>query len=106
MTDREECIRARAHQIWEREGCPEGRGGEHWQQAVREIEAEEREAAKPAKKAPAPRPKKATSADSEDRRRQRALAAAEAAAKAHGLSLDEVLQKSVAAGKRRKAPKA
>lgn len=33
-------IRQRAHEIWEREGKPEGRHAEHWAQARREIEAE------------------------------------------------------------------
>lgn len=32
--DREERIRRRAHEIWEREGRPEGREREHWDQAV------------------------------------------------------------------------
>ena len=36
----EERIRQRAHEIWEREGRPEGRHEEHWAQAHREIEAE------------------------------------------------------------------
>jgi hypothetical protein len=26
-------IRSRAHQIWEEEGCPEGRAEEHWEKA-------------------------------------------------------------------------
>ncbi|AZO12071.1 MULTISPECIES: DUF2934 domain-containing protein [unclassified Mesorhizobium] len=42
--DREERIRRRAHEIWEREGRPEGRQQEHWDQAVQEIEAEGSEA--------------------------------------------------------------
>jgi hypothetical protein len=33
-------IRQRAHEIWEREGRPDGRHHEHWAQARREIEAE------------------------------------------------------------------
>ena len=37
----EERIRRRAHEIWEREGRPEGRRGEHWARARREVEAEE-----------------------------------------------------------------
>ncbi|NAZ37207.1 DUF2934 domain-containing protein [Rubellimicrobium sp. CFH 75288] len=41
MNDREERIRARAHAIWEREGCPDGRHEEHWRQATAEIDAEE-----------------------------------------------------------------
>ncbi|WP_280842803.1 DUF2934 domain-containing protein [Pararoseomonas baculiformis] len=36
----EERIRRRAHEIWEREGRPEGRQEEHWAQACREIAAE------------------------------------------------------------------
>ena len=37
----EERIRRRAHEIWEREGRPEGRHEEHWARARREVEAEE-----------------------------------------------------------------
>lgn len=40
MSD-EERIRRRAHEIWEREGRPEGRHEDHWAQACREIAAEE-----------------------------------------------------------------
>lgn len=36
--DREEQIRARAHQIWEEEGRPEGREQEHWNKAAQEME--------------------------------------------------------------------
>ena len=36
----EERIRQRAYELWEQEGKPEGRQGEHWKQACREIEAE------------------------------------------------------------------
>lgn len=39
--DREERIRRRAHEIWEREGRPEGLHEVHWLQARREIEAED-----------------------------------------------------------------
>jgi hypothetical protein len=38
--DREEKIRLRAHEIWEREGRPAGRAELHWEQARREIEGE------------------------------------------------------------------
>jgi DUF2934 family protein len=38
----EDRIRRRAQAIWEREGRPEGRQQEHWAQARREIEAEEK----------------------------------------------------------------
>ena len=37
MDDREDRIRARAHQIWEEQGCPEGRHEEHWRQACAEF---------------------------------------------------------------------
>jgi hypothetical protein len=37
MNDREEKIRQRAYEIWQREGCPEGRAEEHWQMARTEI---------------------------------------------------------------------
>ncbi len=40
MELREERIRERAYQIWEREGKPHGREAEHWRQAASEIEAE------------------------------------------------------------------
>ena len=39
--DRNERIRAKAHELWEREGRPEGRHEAHWEQAMREIEAAE-----------------------------------------------------------------
>lgn len=35
LTD--DTIRERAHQIWEREGCPDGRADEHWQMARSEL---------------------------------------------------------------------
>jgi hypothetical protein len=38
--NKEELIRRRAREIWEREGQPEGRATEHWEQAAREIDAE------------------------------------------------------------------
>ncbi|SAK83588.1 hypothetical protein AWB82_05601 [Caballeronia glebae] len=34
-------IRRRAYEIWEREGSPEGRAEEFWQQALASIEAED-----------------------------------------------------------------
>jgi len=36
----EEKIQQRAYQIWEREGCPEGKQDEHWTRACQEIAAE------------------------------------------------------------------
>ena len=41
-------LRNRAYQIWERKGRPQGRDLEHWLEAERELEAEDRK----------PRPKK------------------------------------------------
>ena len=38
--DRDERIRQRAHELWEREGRPHGRHDDHWQQAREEIDAE------------------------------------------------------------------
>jgi len=37
----EERIRLRAYSIWESEGHPEGRHDAHWEQARRELEAED-----------------------------------------------------------------
>jgi hypothetical protein len=42
--DREERIRARAHEIWENAGRPEGLDKEHWEQASREIDEEDAQA--------------------------------------------------------------
>jgi hypothetical protein len=39
--DREARIRARAHEIWEKEGRPAGEEKRHWEQASREIDKEE-----------------------------------------------------------------
>ncbi len=39
--EKEERIRLRAHEIWEREGRPGGKEAEHWERASREIESEE-----------------------------------------------------------------
>lgn len=41
MSDIEERIRRRAHEIWEREGRPHGRHDEHWAQAQSELAAED-----------------------------------------------------------------
>ena len=38
--DREERVRARAYEIWEREGRQEGSHEAHWQQAERELQEE------------------------------------------------------------------
>ena len=39
--DREERVRQRAHEIWEREGRPEGQEQQHWYKALEEIALEE-----------------------------------------------------------------
>jgi hypothetical protein len=76
MSDnREHRIRARAHAIWESQGQPHGADREHWDQAAKEIDAEEgtmdgavaekpARAAKPAKAkaAAAPKPAKVPAA--------------------------------------------
>ena len=40
--ERERRIRARAYEIWDREGRPEGAQEEHWRRACEEIDAEDR----------------------------------------------------------------
>ena len=41
MPDKEELIRIRAHEIWEREGRPAGEHERHWDLAMAEIAEEE-----------------------------------------------------------------
>lgn len=62
--DIEERVRARAHLIWEREGRPEGREQEHWDQALAEL-AEEAAAGADAPKKRAVRKAAPTAADGE-----------------------------------------
>ncbi len=38
--DRDDRIRRRAHEIWERDGRPHGKHAEHWERAAREVDAE------------------------------------------------------------------
>jgi hypothetical protein len=40
-TDREDRIRQRAHEMWERDGSPEGRHEEHWKAAETEVDSED-----------------------------------------------------------------
>lgn len=62
-TNREDRIRARAHELWEQEGRPEGAGERHWTQAANEVDADAaRPAAKPAPKKAAAKPAAAKSA--------------------------------------------
>ena len=39
---KDDWINQRAYALWEGEGRPDGRGGEHWQQAAREYQLLER----------------------------------------------------------------
>ncbi|SDF19751.1 DUF2934 domain-containing protein [Limimaricola pyoseonensis] len=39
--DRDERIRRRAYELWQREGAPEGRDQAHWHEAVAQIDAED-----------------------------------------------------------------
>jgi hypothetical protein len=41
---REEKIRVRAYELWEKDGSPEGRADEYWEQARVQISEEESEA--------------------------------------------------------------
>lgn len=53
-TDRDEKIRQRAYELWEQDGAQHGRDQDYWHEAVEQIDAEERAAKAPPKKAPAP----------------------------------------------------
>lgn len=53
--DVEQRIRDRAYAIWLEQGCPDGRDGDHWLQAEREIVAQARAAAVPEPMVKAPR---------------------------------------------------
>lgn len=55
--DRQHRIRQRAHAIWESHGRPHGHDRDHWDQATREIEAEEAKARKPVRAAAVSKPK-------------------------------------------------
>ncbi|TPE52533.1 DUF2934 domain-containing protein [Amaricoccus solimangrovi] len=44
-SDKEERIRAKAHDIWLSEGCPEGSEARHWEMATAAVEAEDAGAA-------------------------------------------------------------
>ena len=78
----QDLIRARAHEIWEREGRPDGRHLEHWEMASAEIAADSKPAKKPASLAKARAKKAATKAEAatvaEPRRRTGRKAAAAA----------------------------
>ena len=78
--DDQDLIRARAHQIWEREGRPEGRHLDHWEMASAELAAERKPAKKPASLAKARAGKAAQKVEpvvvAEPRKRTRKAAAA------------------------------
>jgi hypothetical protein len=57
--DRQNRIRQRAHEIWEREGRPQGAHERHWQQAESEIATEGNKAGKKPATARKPAPAKA-----------------------------------------------
>lgn len=38
----EEAVSRRSHEIWVKEGCPEGKALEHWLRAEAELQAEQR----------------------------------------------------------------
>lgn len=40
MTEREQRIRERAHELWDKAGQPSGRDNEFWEHAEREIDTE------------------------------------------------------------------
>jgi hypothetical protein len=46
MDSREDRIRARARELWEAAGRPEGRAEDHWAEAERLVDAEAREEAR------------------------------------------------------------
>lgn len=79
MEHRQESVRERAYQIWEREGCPTGRQHEHWMRAERELGSETDEASDAAAADEMPAEEKSASKPA---KRKRAAAAPKAAAKA------------------------
>lgn len=54
--DREDRIRARAHEIWQREGSPKGREDDHWREAEQELDAENTGVGSAVSHDPAPQP--------------------------------------------------
>ena len=59
MATKEDQIRQRAYEIWEREGRPHGDDMKHWLQAFQEIAASAEAGAAPAKKPRSTKPKAA-----------------------------------------------
>ncbi|ESW80867.1 hypothetical protein X773_15355 [Mesorhizobium sp. LSJC285A00] len=70
--DKQDRIRQRAHEIWEKAGRPEGAHQEHWEQATAEVDgavakpkkAAKKADAKPAKAAAKPKAAKPAAANS------------------------------------------
>lgn len=89
---RDEQIRSRAYEIWEREGRPQGRHEHHWHQAIREVDDENS-----ADKAKAGQPR--SNADLR-------LSGEQAATLAEVPTGPGLLGKTVARAKRTRAPKA
>jgi len=56
--DRQERIRNRAHQIWQKEGQPAGHHERHWHQATADIDQEDAAGASSAAKKPGKKPAK------------------------------------------------
>ncbi|MFE0016835.1 DUF2934 domain-containing protein [Mesorhizobium sp. NPDC059054] len=81
--DRQERIRQRAHEIWEREGRPHGSHERHWHQAAGEIEAEESKGKQPARTAGA-KPAKTVAPGKASKPKAAAKPAARAVATAKG----------------------
>ena len=54
--DREQRVRARAHEIWEREGRPHGHDQRHWIEAERELAARASDEKEPPPPVPEPDP--------------------------------------------------
>lgn len=82
--DFESRVRQRAHEIWERDGRPQGRDREHWAQAEAELRAEERKSAtkKPAAaKEPKAKPAAKPSGEKPAARKQAAKTTGDAAKK-------------------------
>ncbi|WP_368856826.1 DUF2934 domain-containing protein [Paracoccus acridae] len=112
MEDRTRRIEERAHSLWEMEGRPHGRDAQHWQQAEREIDAEDAARAsatsadttargrKPRPKAAATKARKTAQASQGPEASPTADAAAEEPAKARGR------KPKAAAGDEPEAPKA
>lgn len=69
----EKSIRERAYEIWQEEGCPAGREGEHWEQARAEMAAARAEQRETVSAAPAV-PTKAKSATSRPPRARKSRA--------------------------------